>query len=130
MAKTMCFVLGLALLALGILGITGFVPMFSSDPNYVNIGEIVLGGLGLLVGIYAHQGTKYGQQTKDLSRQSQDNTNRQRQENEQLKKENEQGRRDNIERQQQETEQLKKQLEQQIKENERLSSIMNNRSQG
>jgi len=120
MAKTMCIILGLAFLALGILGITGVVPMFTSDPNYVNIGEIVLGALGLLVGIYARQGTKYNQQTKDFTRQTKDNADRQRQELDQLKMENEQGRKDNIERQRQENEQLRNQLEQQKKDNEQL----------
>lgn len=48
MAKTMSIILGLAFLALGILGITGIVPMFKSDPIYVNIGEIVLGGLAVV----------------------------------------------------------------------------------
>ena len=106
--------------ALGILGIAGIVPMFTSDPNYVNIGEIVLGGLGLLVGIYARQNTKYNQQTKDFSRQTRDYSDRQRQENEQLRKENDQGRRDNNARQQQENEQLRKQLDQQKQDNEQL----------
>ena len=120
MAKTMCVILGLAFLALGILGITGLVPMFTSDPNYVNIGEIVLGALGLLVGIYARQGTRYDRQTKDFTQQSNANADRQRLENEQLKKENEQGRRENIERQQHENEQLRNQLEQQKQENEQM----------
>lgn len=53
MLRMTCIVLGLALLALGILGITGLVTMFISDPIYVNIGEIVLGGLGLLAGIFS-----------------------------------------------------------------------------
>ena len=121
MAKTMSLILGLAFLALGILGITGVVPAMTRDPAYINIGEIVLGGLGLLVGIYAQQGRKVNQQAKEFSRQTRDNAERQRQENEQLKKENEQGRQDNIERQRNENEQLRSQLEQQKQENERLS---------
>lgn len=130
MAKTMCLILGLAFLTLGILGMTGLVPMFTSDPNYVNIGEIILGSLGLLVGIYARQSIKYDQQTKDFSSQIKDNSDRQRLENDQLRKENDQGRKDNIERQQQENEQLRRQLEQQKIENERLNSIMNSKDQG
>lgn len=121
MAKTMCFILGLVFLALGILGITGIVPMLTRDPNYINIGEIVLGGLALLVGVYARQGRKYDQQSKDFARQTRDNADRQRQEIEQLKKENEQSRKESIDRQQQENEQLRKQLEQQKQENEKLS---------
>jgi hypothetical protein len=55
MRKMTCVILGLAFLALGILGITDVVPMFKTDPAYVNIGEIVLGVLGLAVGVYARQ---------------------------------------------------------------------------
>jgi hypothetical protein len=128
MAKTMCVILGLAFLALGILGITGVVPMFTSEPYYINIGEIILGGLGLLVGIYARQGMHYDRQKNDFSRQTKENTDWQRKENDQLKKENEQGRKDNIERQQQEIEQLKKQLEQQKQGNEQLANTMNRKT--
>lgn len=113
MAKTMSFILGVAFLVLGVLGITGLVPMFASDPYYVNVGEIILGGVGLLVGIYARQSTNYDRQKNEFSRQTKENTDWQRKENEQLKKENEQGRQDGIARQQLEIEQLKKQLEQQ-----------------
>jgi hypothetical protein len=120
MAKTMCLILGLAFLALGILGIIGVVPMFTSDPNYVNIGQIVLGGLGLLVGIYARQST-YNRQRNDYTRQVKADTDRQRQENEQLKIEKEQGRKESIERQEKENVQLRNQLEFQKQENERLS---------
>jgi hypothetical protein len=55
MLKSTCIILGLAFLALGILGITGLVPMFKSDPIYVNIAEIVLGALGLLAGIFSRR---------------------------------------------------------------------------
>jgi hypothetical protein len=95
MTKAVCVILGLAFLALGILGITGLVSMLKSDPVFVNIGEIVLGGLGLLVGIYAQQSRKYEQQSKEFSRQSKDAANRQSQENEQLKKQLEQQRQEN-----------------------------------
>ena len=120
MSKATCVILGLAFLALGILGITGLVSMFQSDPVYVNIGEIVLGGLGLLFGIYSRQSSKHDQQIKDLSQQTKVNADRQKQENVQLKKENDQGIKDNADRQKQENEQLKKQNEQQKQENERL----------
>jgi hypothetical protein len=53
MLRTVCIILSLALLVLGILGITGLVTMFKSDPIYVNIGEIVLGGLGFLAGLFS-----------------------------------------------------------------------------
>jgi len=119
MAKTMCLILGLALLAMGILGFTETIPMLTRDPNYINIGEIVLGGVAILFGIYASQGRKYVPPSKDLTRQIKDSSERQRQENEQLKKENEQGRREIIERQEQENERLRKQLEQQQKDNEK-----------
>jgi hypothetical protein len=50
MKKTVCIILGLAFMALGIWGITGTMSMFQSDPTYINIVEIVLGSLGFLVG--------------------------------------------------------------------------------
>lgn len=53
MKRATSFILGLAFLALGILGITGWVPMFTSNPNYINIAEIVLGAWGFLVGLFA-----------------------------------------------------------------------------
>lgn len=118
MAKTTSMILGLAFLALGILGITGLVPIFTSDLIYVNIGEIVLGGLGLLIGIYARQGRNFSRRTNDLSHQSRDNAEMQRQEIDKLKKLLEQQKEENEARQQQETEKLKKLLEQQQQENE------------
>lgn len=120
MSKTACVIMGFAFLALGILGITGLVPMFRSDPIYVNIGQIVLGGLGLLVGIYARQGNRYDQQARNFSQQTKSTAVRQQQENDQLRKENEQGKQANLDRQQQENEQLKKVNEQQRRENEQL----------
>ena len=124
MAKTMCLILGLAFLALGILGITGIVPMFTSDPYYVNVGAIILGGLGLLVGIYARNGTTYDKKTNEFFRQSKEDADRQRQENKKLKAENEQVRKEIIERQQNENEQLRKQLEQQRLENEQVKNLI------
>jgi|AGTN01.2.fsa_nt_gi hypothetical protein len=50
MARTACIILGLAFMALGIWGITGTMPMFQSDPIYINIGEIILGSFGFLIG--------------------------------------------------------------------------------
>ena len=56
MKKLTCVMLGLAFMALGILGITGLVPMFKAD-FIVNIGEIALGALGFAVGVYSPQYT-------------------------------------------------------------------------
>lgn len=100
MAKTTCVVFGLVFLALGILGLTGLIPMFTSDPAYVNIGEIVLGGLGLLVGIYARQGSVNNQQRRQNEHQ--------RKENEQHKNENYDQQRKVIEQQRKENDQQKK----------------------
>lgn len=125
MAKTMSVILGLAFLALGVLGITSVVPMFTSDPNYINITEIILGALGLLVGIYAPQSTKYDRQTKDSFSQQRQEIEQLKKENEQFKKENEQRVKDSIDRQQQENEQLRQQLEQQKQENELMKQKLN-----
>lgn len=125
MAKTMCVILGLAFLAQGILGITGLVPELTSDLNYINIAEIVLGALGLLVGIYAPQNKKYSQQTKDGFSQQRQEIEQLRKENEQFKKEKEQKIIDSIEQQKLENEQLKQQLEQQKRENEEIRQKLN-----
>ncbi len=122
MTKITCVILGLAFLSIGVLGITDLVPMFASDPVYLNIVQIILGGLGLLVGIYSRQGQKYDQQTKDYSQQTKANADHQRQENESLRSENVQARQDETNRQLQENEQLKYQIEQQKQENEQLRS--------
>ncbi|HWQ98887.1 MAG TPA: hypothetical protein VN538_12465 [Clostridia bacterium] len=53
MAKATSVILGLVFLAMGIFGITNIVPMFTNYPSFINIGEIVLGGFGLLVGVFS-----------------------------------------------------------------------------
>ena len=55
MVRTACVILSLVFIALGIFGLIGIIPMLQNDNLYVNIGEIVLGGLGLLVGIFSMQ---------------------------------------------------------------------------
>jgi hypothetical protein len=124
MAKTMNVILGLAFLALGILGITGLVPMFKTDVVYVNIGEIVLGGLGFLVGIYARQNTasnyqsrENARQRKDISDQRKESYNQKTKENEQLRKENSDQLKDKNDLQRKDNEQQRKANEQQRKEN-------------
>lgn len=86
MKKMMCVILGLAFLAQGILGITGLVTMLQSDPVYLNIAEIVLGGLGFFVGVYARQNVVYSPQ-KIMSAQQENDIDQQRKEIDQLKKE-------------------------------------------
>lgn len=100
MKKMMCVILGLAFLALGILGIIGLVPMFKSDPTYVNIGEIILGALGFLVGVFARMDVTYAPQ-KIVSSQQVNDIDRQRHE---------------IDQQRQELDQQRKELDQQKKE--------------
>ncbi len=53
MAKAMSVILGLVFLAMGILGITNVIPMFTIYPSFVNIGEIVLGGFSVLIGVFS-----------------------------------------------------------------------------
>ncbi|MDP2891706.1 MAG: hypothetical protein Q8O09_01035 [Bacillota bacterium] len=55
MKRAACFFCGLALLALGILGMTDVVPAFKSSDLWVNIAEIVLGAFGFLAG-FARKG--------------------------------------------------------------------------
>ncbi len=100
MTKLTSVLLGVVLAAMGILGITGLMPMFQTNPIYVNIAEIVLGGLGLVVGIYSRKSNIHDQKAKELSRQTKEESARQRKENDQLRKRNDQ--------QQQENDQLRK----------------------
>ena len=88
----MCVILGMAFLALGIVGITGLGARFQYNPIYLSIAEIILGGLGFLVGVYARQdSTKklVSQQVNDIDRQRQD-IDQQRRDIEQQRKEFEQ----------------------------------------
>jgi hypothetical protein len=103
----MCVILGLAFLALGILGITGWVPMFQSGSIYVSIGEIVLGALGFLVGIYARGDVVYSANKVMSSRQGKD-IDQQRQDIDQQRQE--------IDQQRQEIDQQRKDIDQQKKE--------------
>jgi len=74
MTKLANVLMGLALIFIGVLGITGMVPMFQSNPAYWNIGEIVLGILGLIVGIYAKRTSKQEAEWND-SHQKRQNRN-------------------------------------------------------
>ena len=106
MKKMICVILGLVLLALGLLGITGAVPTFKTDYNYVNIVEIAIGTLGFVYGIYARRGTKYSAQKIILSQKEID-IDRQKKEIDSQKKE--------IEQQKIEINQQKMEIEQQKK---------------
>ncbi len=108
MKKMMCVILGLAFLALGILGITGLVTMFQSDPVYLNIAEIVLGGLGLLVGVYSRRDGGYSAQKNMLAQQEND-IDEQRKDIDQQRKE--------IDQQRKEIDQQRKEIDEQKKEN-------------
>ena len=120
MAKAMNVVLGLAFLAMGILGITGLVPVFKTDVVNINIVAIALGGLGLFAGVYSRQGVKsfplknenieYDQQRKENDMQQRNENDRLRKENELQRKENELQRRANYD-------QWRKENDQQRKEN-------------
>jgi len=118
MTKLTNVLLGLALIAIGGLGVTGAMPMFQSDPAYWNIGEIILGVVGLIVGIYAKRTSKQEQEAKVLAKKTKENADRQKQDNDRLKKENNQAKLEQADRQRQEAEQLQKQNEKQRVENE------------
>ena len=124
MAKAMNVILGLAFLALGILGITGLVPMFKTDLVYVNVVEIALGSLGLLAGIYSRQGGKNipqknesSQQAKEKDQQRKENDLQQRSENDRLRKENEQQREESEQQRRVNYNQWRKENDRQRKEN-------------
>ncbi|WP_313183588.1 hypothetical protein [Lacrimispora sp.] len=105
MAKMMSFILSLAFLVIGFLGLTNLLPLFITYPVLANIGAIVLGILGLLILIYAGRGGEIARQRKENSQQREENEQIRLAMSDQLKKENEQLKR--------EIDQLKKENEQQ-----------------
>jgi hypothetical protein len=125
MLRATSIVLGLAFLALGILGITSVVPMFKAEQIFVNIGEIVIGALGMVAGMFArdrrenyHQQKKANeQQSKANDQQRKENINQQQKVNDQQSKENEHQQKAN-DQQSKENEQQQKANDQQKKENE------------
>lgn len=54
MSKLFCVLLGIVFLGKGVLGATGVLPMFESNEIFVNIGEIALGVIAIIIGIYSH----------------------------------------------------------------------------
>jgi hypothetical protein len=123
MAKTTCVILGLVLLALGILGLTGWIPMLTGSQVYVSIGEIILGGLGFIVGVYARSGGRIrqakqnNQQAKQNSQHANQNYEQQRKDNDQLRKDNDQQRKENDQRREEHYDEQKKEIDRQRKEN-------------
>jgi cell shape-determining protein MreC len=99
MVKMIGFVLSLALLVTGFLGLTDVLPIFVTYPVLANIGAIVLGILSLLILIYAGRGGEMARQRKENFQQREENvqlrkesSDQSKREIEQLKKENEQQR--------------------------------------
>lgn len=119
MTRIISFILGLAFVALGFLGITNFVPVMSNNLIYLNIAEIVLGILGLLFGMYSPKSTENARQRKEnleLKKSNEQHTKESLdqiiRENEQLKKMNEQLSKESSDQLIKDNEQLKKELEQ------------------
>lgn len=103
MTRVICFILGLAFIIIGVLGMTNFVPMLSNDLIYLNIIEIVLGVLGVLFGMYSRQSKVSIQQGKEnvQLRESNDNF---------VKAKNDQLMNDNLDKLTRENEQLKQDI--------------------
>jgi hypothetical protein len=114
MLRAICIILALAFLALGLLGITDIVPILKTDSVFVNIGEVVLGGLGLLAGMFTRERREnYHQQERANELQSKANDQQRKENYVQQKAENEQQRKENN--------QQRSENEQQRKENDRHS---------
>lgn len=118
MTKITCVLLSLVLMALGLIGVTGFI----IDMTYINIGAIAIGVIGLLVGIYAKQGTsdqrlktETATQKRDIEHQKKD-IEQQKKDLEEQKKEIDQQKKE-IEHQRKEIEQQKIEIEQQKNKN-------------
>jgi cell shape-determining protein MreC len=99
------FILSLAYLATGFLGITGLLPIYKTYPVLANTGAILLGILGLLILIYAGRSGETAQQRKEHSRQRAENVQLRKETSDQSKREREQLK--------EEIDQLKKENEQQ-----------------
>lgn len=119
MTRVVCFILGLAFIALGFLGLTTLVPMMSSSLLYLNIGEIALGIIGLLFGMYSPHGSASTRQRnentqlrKSNDQFNKDSSDQMARENEQLKKTNDQYTKNSNEQLLNENEQLKKEIAQ------------------
>ena len=80
MKRIMCVFMGVVFLGLGFLGMTGIVPMFKNDEPYITIGQMLIGFIGLVVGIYSGHAKENARQRKV--------TKHLRKENENMKKEN------------------------------------------
>ncbi len=118
MTRVVCFILGLALIAIGFLGMTDFVPEMSNSLLYMNIGEIALGIVGLLFGMYSPQGsagmrqrTENTELRKSNNQFTKDSSDQMAKENEQLKKTNDQYAKDSSDQLARENEQLRKEVE-------------------
>ncbi|MBN7771850.1 hypothetical protein [Clostridium aminobutyricum] len=102
MVRMTSFILSLAFLVMGFLGLTELLPIFKTYPVYANVGAIALGVLGLLIVLYVR---RIGESAH------------QRRENSQQKKENVQLRKETYDQSKREIEQLKKDIEQLKAEN-------------
>ncbi|HWQ78060.1 MAG TPA: hypothetical protein VN381_04550 [Anaerovoracaceae bacterium] len=109
MVRMTSFILSLAFLAIGLLGITNLLPVFRTYPVYANIGAIALGILGLLILIYARRGGETAAQSREHAQQ---------------RKENVQLRKETYDQSKRESEQLKKEIEQLKAGNEQQQKII------
>lgn len=123
MTRVVCFILGLAFIVLGFLGMMDLVPMLSNDLIYLNIGEIVLGIIGLLFGMYSSRGNEQTRQKNENNQLrktneqfTKDSSDQIVKENEQLKRSNDQFTRDSSDQLVKENEQLKQEIAQMRRE--------------
>lgn len=119
MTRVVCFILGLAFIALGFLGMTDYIPELSNDFIYLNLGEIVLGIIGILFGMYSNRGNEQNRQRnentqlrKSNDQFTKDSSDQLVKENEQLRKSNDQFTRDSSDQLVKENEQLKQEIAQ------------------
>lgn len=116
MVRMTTFILSLAILVTGFLGLTNLLPIFITYPFLANVGAILLGILGLLVTIYVGKSGQTLTQKKERSQQKEENiqlrketVNQLKTEINQLKKETNQLKMEN--------EQQRNMIEQQISQN-------------
>ena len=116
MVKITSFILSLAILAAGFLGLTKLLPIFVTYPVLANIGAIILGMLGLLILIYSGRGKETAHQRRENSQQREENIQLKKEASDQSKRENEQLKKD-IDQLRMENEQQRNMIEKQVLQN-------------
>ena len=75
MKRVMCVFMGVIFIGLGFLGMTGIVPMFKNDEPYITVGQVLIGFIGIVVGIYSGRAKENARQRKESKQLRKENKN-------------------------------------------------------